>query len=89
MDSGEGLKDKEKNGVKQKINESEGMTEIRRGLTEDKTSGNDGREMTSDRKRMNELMGGTKGTETGKRQTENGERREGSADSLCHVGSRV
>lgn len=34
MDSGEERRDKEKNGVKQKLNESEGMTEISSGITE-------------------------------------------------------
>ena len=51
VDSGEELKDKERNGVKQKMNKSEGMTEIRKRLTEDKTSGIGGSEMTSDRRR--------------------------------------
>lgn len=50
-DSGEEPKDKGKNGVKQKLNEIEGMTEIRGGLTEEETSGNGGREMTSVRER--------------------------------------
>lgn len=58
VDSGEERKDKEKNGVKQKLNEIEGMTEIRSGLTEDETSGNGGRETTSDGGR-----GGTRGGE--------------------------
>lgn len=49
MDSGEEPRDKEKNGVKQEFSESEGMTEIRRRLTEKETGGNSGREMTSDR----------------------------------------
>lgn len=48
-DSGEEPKDKEKNGVKKKLNKIEGMTEIRSGLTEEETSGDGGREMTSDR----------------------------------------
>lgn len=34
MDSGEEPEDKEKNGVKQKLNEIEGMTEIRSRLIE-------------------------------------------------------
>lgn len=33
MDSGEQPRDKEKNGVKQKLNESERMTEISSGIT--------------------------------------------------------
>lgn len=47
VDSGEEPKDKEKNGVKQKLNEIEGMTEIRSGLTEEESGSNGGREMTS------------------------------------------
>lgn len=61
MDSGEEPKDKGKNGVKQKLNEIEGMTEIRRGLTETETSRNGGRETTSDRER-----GGMRGTTEGR-----------------------
>lgn len=44
VDSGEEPRDKEKNELKQKLNESEGMTEIKSGLTEEETSGNGGRE---------------------------------------------
>lgn len=51
MGSGEKPQDKEKNGVRQKLNESEGMEEIRSGLNEEETSSNDGREMSSDRER--------------------------------------
>lgn len=61
MDSGEEPKDKEKNGVKQKLNEIEGMTAIRSGLAEEETGGNGGREMTSDRGR-----GGKEGNEEGR-----------------------
>lgn len=42
MDSGEEPKDKEKNGVKQKLNKIEGMTEIRSGLTEEESGSNGG-----------------------------------------------
>ncbi len=62
MDSGEELKDKGKNGVKQKLNKIEGMTEIRSRLTGEESSSNGGREMTSDRERE-----GTRGRTGGRR----------------------
>lgn len=51
MGSGEKPQDKEKNGLRQKLNKSEGMTEIRSGLNEEETSSSGGREMSSDRER--------------------------------------
>ena len=66
VDSGEQQKDKVKNGVKQKLNEIEGMTEIRRRLTEEEASGNGGREMTSDRKRGGMRGGGEEEDEKGR-----------------------
>lgn len=78
-DSGEEPTDKEKNGVKQKLNEMEGMTEIRSGPTEEETSGNGGREMTSVRERRG--MGGrTEGTgekEEGKKMRRDGKVKKG------------
>lgn len=46
VDSGEEPGDKEKKEVRQKLNESEGMTEIKSGLTVEETGGNSGREKT-------------------------------------------
>lgn len=74
MYSGEEPKDKDKNGVKQKLNEIEGMTEIRSVLTEAETCSNGGREMTSDRER-----GGMKGRieERGEKEDRKKMRKEG------------
>lgn len=71
MDSGEEPRDKEKNGVKQKLNKSEGMTEIRSRLTEEVTSGNGGREMTSDWGKVR-MRGGTEGKEQRKKMRRKG-----------------
>lgn len=49
MEFGEELRDKEKHGVKQSLNKSEEMTEIRSRLSEGETSSSGGREMTSTR----------------------------------------
>lgn len=76
-DSGEEPKDKGKNGVKQKLNEIEGMTEIRGGLTEEETSGNGGREMTSVRDEDEGWEGEQRGRGREGRGEENEERREG------------
>lgn len=43
--------DKAENGVKQKLNKREGMTEISGKLTEEETTGYGGREVTSDKER--------------------------------------
>lgn len=67
MDSGEEPEDKEKNGVKQKLNEIEGMTEIRSRLIEGETSGDGGRGMTLDGER-----GGMRGREAGEDENEVG-----------------
>lgn len=67
------------------MNESEAMTEIRSRLTEQVTSGNGGREMTSDLGRVR-TRGGGRGQGT---KEENEEKGEESLGSFCHVGSRV
>lgn len=90
VDSGEEPRDKEKNELKQKLNESEGMTEIKTGLTEEETSGNGGREKTLDGER--ERMRGEderKKNEKGRVGKGRKEQRDGGFGSLCHVGSRV
>lgn len=71
MDSGGEPRDKEKNGVKQKLNESEGMTEISSRLTEEETTGNGGREMTSDGERVG-MRRGTEGKEQRKKMRRKG-----------------
>lgn len=86
VDSGEEPRDKEKNELKQKLNESEGMTEIKSGLTEEETSGNGGREKTLDGER--ERMRGEEKTK-GRVGKGRKEQRDGGFGSLCHVGSRV
>lgn len=79
VDSGEEPRDKEKNELKQKLNESEGMTEIKSGLTEEETSGNGGREKTLDGER--ERMRGEEKTK-GRRMRKEGSVKEGKSKGM-------
>lgn len=91
VDSGEEPRDKEKNELKQKLNESEGMTEIKSGLT--------GRDQRQWWERKDIGWGKRKdegGREDERKKNEKGrvgkgrkEQRDGGFGSLCHVGSRV